>query len=298
MVPHESGDLDYVGTDALALNGATVRDAAGNDAVLTLPVPGAAGSLSINKDIVIDTVAPVAPNAPDLRASSDMGTSSMDNVTDDTTPTFDITGVESGATVTLTLVPIGGGEPIVVQGQVVAGGSSCAITVASPLSPGVYTVTARQTDLAGNAGSTSAAMAPSLVIDNVAPAAPLGPDLQATSDTGAYSTDNITDVTTPTFDIAGLESGSSVTLTLVPVGGGDPVAATGTVIAGGSTCTITVTSPLSPGTYTVTARQTDLAGNVSDASAAMAPSLVIDNVAPAPLAPDLQATERYGGLQY
>ena len=65
---------------------------------------------------------------------------------------------------TLTLVPVGGGEAIVVQALVAAGHSTCTITVTSPLSPGVYTVTARQTDLAGNVSVASAAMAPSLTI--------------------------------------------------------------------------------------------------------------------------------------
>ncbi|MGB3392398.1 MAG: autotransporter domain-containing protein [Stenotrophomonas sp.] len=52
-------DLDYVATNSLALNGATIRDAAGNNAVLTLASPGAANSLGANKAIVIDGVAPV-----------------------------------------------------------------------------------------------------------------------------------------------------------------------------------------------------------------------------------------------
>jgi len=34
-----SPDLDYVSATALALNGGTIRDAASNDAVLTLPAP-------------------------------------------------------------------------------------------------------------------------------------------------------------------------------------------------------------------------------------------------------------------
>ncbi len=50
--------LDYASTNALTLNGGTIRDAATNDATLTLPAPGAAGSLSANKTFVIDTVAP------------------------------------------------------------------------------------------------------------------------------------------------------------------------------------------------------------------------------------------------
>ncbi|MFX0180129.1 MAG: NosD domain-containing protein, partial [Candidatus Hodarchaeota archaeon] len=51
-------DLDYTSTDALSLNGGTIKDAGGNDAILTLPTPGALGSLSFNKDIIIDTTIP------------------------------------------------------------------------------------------------------------------------------------------------------------------------------------------------------------------------------------------------
>jgi len=47
-------DLDYVATTSLALNGGTIQDAAVNNANLTLPTPGAAGSLGANKAIVID----------------------------------------------------------------------------------------------------------------------------------------------------------------------------------------------------------------------------------------------------
>ena len=55
----ESSDLDYVATNSLSLTGtATIKDACGNDAVLTLPTPSATGSLSANKAIVIDGVRP------------------------------------------------------------------------------------------------------------------------------------------------------------------------------------------------------------------------------------------------
>ena len=48
-----SSDLDYQSTTALALNGGTVKDAASNNATLTLPAVGAAGSLGANNDIAI-----------------------------------------------------------------------------------------------------------------------------------------------------------------------------------------------------------------------------------------------------
>ncbi|HEY4507661.1 MAG TPA: Ig-like domain-containing protein [Candidatus Paceibacterota bacterium] len=60
-----AADLDYTGTSALALNGGTIKDPSLNAATLTLPSPGAAGSLGANKALVIDTTGPtVALTAP------------------------------------------------------------------------------------------------------------------------------------------------------------------------------------------------------------------------------------------
>jgi ELWxxDGT repeat protein len=57
-----SADLDYLSTAALALNGGTIKDSASNDAILTLPPPGAANSLGANKAIVIDSIVPSIAN--------------------------------------------------------------------------------------------------------------------------------------------------------------------------------------------------------------------------------------------
>jgi hypothetical protein len=61
---HTSPDLDYVGTGSLALNGGSIRDAAGNSAALTLPAPGTAHSLGANSALVVAAVG--APNGPFL----------------------------------------------------------------------------------------------------------------------------------------------------------------------------------------------------------------------------------------
>jgi hypothetical protein len=55
---HVASDLDYISTAALSLNSGTIRDAASNDATLTLSSPGSAGSLGANKNIVVDTTTP------------------------------------------------------------------------------------------------------------------------------------------------------------------------------------------------------------------------------------------------
>ena len=53
-----SADLDVTSAFALVLNGATITDAAGNNASLTLPAPGVAESLGANAALVIDSTSP------------------------------------------------------------------------------------------------------------------------------------------------------------------------------------------------------------------------------------------------
>ena len=70
---HTSPDLDYVATTSLALNGGTIRDAGSNDATLTLPAPGAAGSLGANKALVIDTIVPTVTDVTSATADGTYG---------------------------------------------------------------------------------------------------------------------------------------------------------------------------------------------------------------------------------
>ena len=64
-----SSDLDYLSIDALDANSGTIRDASGNDASLTLPAPGATGSLGANKNLSVDGFGPLVSSissaAPD-----------------------------------------------------------------------------------------------------------------------------------------------------------------------------------------------------------------------------------------
>ncbi|MFC3197128.1 MBG domain-containing protein [Parapedobacter deserti] len=53
-----SADLDYESTGALTLNGATIRNASGDHAILTLPAVGGVNSIAGQHDIIIDGVAP------------------------------------------------------------------------------------------------------------------------------------------------------------------------------------------------------------------------------------------------
>jgi hypothetical protein len=71
-VGHNSADLDYVSASALAANGGTIRNATNSDAILTLPAPGAAGSLGANKNLQI--VTPPPPTVVNVSSTASDGT--------------------------------------------------------------------------------------------------------------------------------------------------------------------------------------------------------------------------------
>jgi hypothetical protein len=131
---------------------------------------------------------------------------------------------------------------------------------------GTHTLHAVARDVAGNFATSSI----SVTVDNTAPVAPGTPDLATSSDTGNSSTDNITATTTPQFTVSCV-SGSTVQLYRA-----------GSTLIGSGTCsssTVTITSAtLTEGTHTITARQTDLAGNISSASTGL--SITIDTSGP------------------
>ncbi|MBU4315144.1 Ig-like domain-containing protein [Patescibacteria group bacterium] len=81
-------DLDYTGTDALSLSGGTISDLAGNTANLTLPSPGAGGSLASNTNINVSTnQAPTVASITAVQQSngSVLITFIMDDADDDDT---------------------------------------------------------------------------------------------------------------------------------------------------------------------------------------------------------------------
>ena len=114
---------------------------------------------------VVDNVAPSAPSTPDLATSSDSGNeehtagSTSDNLTNDTTPTFEGTA-EAGATVKI--ISNVDGE----VGSGIATGGNYSITT-SALTAGAHTITATATD--GSANTSSASSALSITIDTTSP---------------------------------------------------------------------------------------------------------------------------------
>ncbi|MBT9512428.1 MAG: DUF4347 domain-containing protein [Acidovorax sp.] len=114
-----TADLNYVSTSALALNGGTIRDAGSNDATLTLPALAAAGSLGVNKAIVIDTAAPtvssvgVPANATYLAGQNlDFTVNFSESVTVTGVPQLDLT-LDTGGTVAATYLSGSGTSALV-----------------------------------------------------------------------------------------------------------------------------------------------------------------------------------------
>lgn len=117
------------------------------------------------------------------------------------------------------------------------------------------------------------------------PAAPGAPDLMTVSDSGAYSDDNITNVSQPVLNV------ECSTDSEVSIYNGEIVLGSGVCEAGAATIRI---SRLDDGTYTaIAARQSDSSGETSEPSLPL--SITIDTIPPAqPPSPDLDSSSDTG----
>jgi hypothetical protein len=140
---HISSDLDYANTTALALNSGTIKDAEGNNAILTFASPGGSNSLGANKVLVIDTTAPTAPSV------------TGSTPTNDTTPTWSWSS--------------GGGGNGTYRYKLNSGSWSTTTGTSytpSALGEGTQTLYVQERDTAGNWSSSGSR---SVVIDTTAP---------------------------------------------------------------------------------------------------------------------------------
>ncbi|WP_323145091.1 Ig-like domain-containing protein [Massilia phyllosphaerae] len=140
-------------------------------------------------------------------------------------------------------------------------------------------------DKAGNDGSVASQ---AYALDTTPPATPSRPAMSAASDTGSSASDGITRNMTPTFS-GSAEAGSTVAVYA------DSVLLGTTVASGGAwTFATPAGAALADGSHTITARATDVAGNMSNISSVLVVS--IDTAAPTglALAADSAATQAAG----
>jgi large repetitive protein len=243
-----------------------------------LKLDGNTSPASAASTVTVDTVVPTTPAAPDLLASSDNGVSSTDNETNDPTPTFGVT-TEDDADVDIL-------NTATVVGSAISNGDGLAQVTTSALTPdGVFTLTARVTDLAGNVSTIGAGLA--VTIDTVAPTAlaPGSLDLVAASDSGRSAVDNITNDATPTIAVSGTVNGD-----LIGLSESGTTVASGT--ANGTNPFELTTSTLGQGAHSIVASIIDTAGNQGATSSAL--SLTVDTVAPTAGTPNLVAGSDLG----
>ena len=237
---------------------------------LQTDVAGLRSPTSTSVTVVFDQSVPAAPVITGLAPEADSGVSSTDSITNETRP-----------------ILIGTAEPNnsveLFQGQTSLGIAAATVggewrLTAPALIDAAHQITATQTDAAGNVSPVSAAY--TVTIDTTPPAAPNLPDLNASSDSGIASDDNITNATAPV--ITGIEQPDLIVELFSNVA--QSLGRVSTDGNGGWSLTL---GALAEGAHQITARTTDAAGNVSPPSQVL--PLTLDTTAPpTPAAPALE----------
>jgi len=186
--------LDATSTSALTLNGGTIVDAGSVAASLTLPAPGAAGSLGANKNIVIDTTAPTVSGVTATTANGAYNAGSAVSITVTFSEPVTVTGtpqlaLNSGGTASYAS---GSGTAVLTFTYTVAAGETASkldysATTSLALNSGtikdtagnVATLTLAAPGAAGSLGANK-----NIVIDTTAPTAGV---VTATTADGSYS---------------------------------------------------------------------------------------------------------------
>ncbi|HEX2766115.1 MAG TPA: Ig-like domain-containing protein, partial [Candidatus Limnocylindria bacterium] len=219
-------------------------------------------------EVLIDRTAPAA--TIDLQSGSDTGASSSDNITKANDLVFDVTFDENVFGLNATDFSVGGTASGCLVGAMSGLGDTYTVTLTG-CGEGTVILSlsaAGVTDTAGNGNALTSG--PTVTVDRTAPAAPSTPDLDAASDSGSSSTDNVTNDQTPTFN------GTAEDLSIVTVfDGATPLGTTATDAAGNWSFT---SGMLSNGTHSISARATDAAGNQSGPSGSL--TVTIDALAP------------------
>ncbi|MDC1011784.1 Ig-like domain-containing protein, partial [Flavobacteriaceae bacterium] len=230
---------------------------------------------TVSCSFTYDITPPSTPVSPTLSIASDSGP--RDYITGIVTPTFEGTAEASS---TIYLYDSSDLNTAIGTATVASDGSySVTVSDTAALSEATYNFVVVAVDQAGNISSASS---PTQVqILTTAPPTPtVAPDLEAASDAGPSSTDNLTNVTTPTF--SGTVTPSGLTVWLYQ---GSTAVASVTAANDGS-YTISPTSALTSGDYVFTIKTENAVGNFSGSSPPL--NVTIQTTPQAPTAPTLK----------
>ncbi|WP_286808187.1 BapA/Bap/LapF family large adhesin [Leclercia sp. UBA2479] len=245
---------------------------------LTATATDSAGNVSKETQLgVTDTVAPDAPTI--VLVNDDVGSIkgplTSGQSTDDTRPTFSGQG-EAGATITL----FDNGKQI--GTTKVSADGSWSFTPGSNLSEGIHNITVKATDAAGNTSPASAGF--TVIVDITPPAAPTAAIVndQSGSVVGVVQNGQSTDENQPVLTGTGVP-GSKLTIY-----DNNVVVGNVTVLQNG-TWSFKPTAPLNEGSHTITVRESDAAGNLSQPSTPI--TFIVDTTPPEaptldPMAPE------------
>lgn len=243
--PDTTSDLTYTVTTSLLLASGSIKDNAGNDATLTLPTIGAAGSLSANQNIVLDTTAPT---------SSSISINGGAPYTSSTTTPLTLASTDASSMYITNIAGCGSG------GTYEAYATSKA-TWNLTTSNATNTVYVKFKDLAGNETSCEN---DTIIHDNIGPNAPTGLSLGSVP---------ASDSATPTisFNASTDNAGGSGVASYqgqVYKAADNTVVATWTALSSGGTITGSAGMLVNGAAYYVKVRAIDTAGNVGTESAA------------------------------
>lgn len=237
---------------------------------LTVTATDAAGNVSSTSagfNIVVDTVAPLAPTI--IQAFDDMvpGTGTLSNgaYTNDTRPVLN-GSAEAGARVAIY-------DNGTLLATVTAAIDGTWEYLPATLGNGPHVFTAIATDAAGNVSPTSSEFI--INVDTIAPSAPLLTSVVDDVAGGVFnaglSNGQLTNDARPTLN-GTAEAGSTVSIY-----DGSTLLGT-TLVQSNNSWSFTPTTPLANGSHTFTVTATDAAGNTSGATAGF--SVVVDTTAP------------------
>ncbi|MDA9107634.1 tandem-95 repeat protein, partial [Flavobacteriaceae bacterium] len=196
---HSSTDLNYVDTSSLALNSGTIKDTALNDATLTLPTIGAAGSLAVNKTLVIDTTSPTIAITSTTSGVSDGSSSS------DSTIALTFTTSESTSNFVVDDITVGNGALSSFTGS----GTAYTATF-TPSGVGACTIdVATNTFTDGASNNNTAATQFNWTYDNTAPTVS---SVTSTKANGTYSAGEVIPITITFSEVVNVTGTPQLTL--------------------------------------------------------------------------------------